>query len=225
MVTGLEGFAKQYDATLYGERYGSFGVPGLLNARAAAAFNERKVASALNEIYQNKTRSDNHPIYQYILNETISPLLGPDGSPTPMVGANRLSDDPIYLTTRTRYDDGKEHGWSRDGKFAMSADLGTRDIPLITKTFTNATIFTQSNPFGWRDDSGGYAQMDAGPLDIRYVHLGNSWQLQRLMNLNQSAVLNNLYRYSLPPGLTFGPLYEGQLPLSTGTHLHMEFIW
>ena len=228
MLSGLSAFATQYDTTVYGT--GETIIPyktdnGLYNRNVDLAYNENKVLTVLKEISQNQTRSDNHPMYKNILNETISPLLGPDGNPSPMVGENRLSDDPIYFTTRTKYAGGKEHGWSRDGAFAMSVDLGTRDVPLEAATFTNATVFAQSSPFGWRDDSGGFAQMNVGPLDLRYVHLDNSWQLQRLMNLNQSAVLNNLYRYSLPPGLSFGPLYYGELPSSSGTHLHMEFIW
>jgi len=107
----------------------------------------------------------------------------------------------------------------------MSVDLGTRNVPLTATTVANSTIFAQGSPFGWRDDSGGYAQMNVGSLDIRYVHLDNSWQLQRLVNLHQLAQLNNLFRYSLPAGLSFGPIYHGRLLYSTATHLHMEVIW
>jgi hypothetical protein len=107
----------------------------------------------------------------------------------------------------------------------MSVDLGTREVPLGVIAFSASTIFTQGDPFGWNNDSGGYAQLDLGPLDLRYVHLSNSWELQRSMSLQQAAAASPLYRYNLPAGYSFGPLYNGSLPLSTGTHLHMEFIW
>jgi len=225
MIQGLKEFAKKYNATLYGERYGSFGFPGLVNRIAADVYDEKKVLSGLNVVAKNQLRSDNHPMYKKILDGTFTPLLGPDGSVGPTVGINRYSEDPIYITTRTRYEDGKEHGWYRDGAFAMSVDLGTDNKPLGVIAFSASTILTQGDPFGWNNDSGGYAQLDLGPLDLRYVHLSNSWELQRSMSLQQAAAASPLYRYNLPAGYSFGPLYNGSLPLSTGTHLHMEFIW
>jgi len=120
---------------------------------------------------------------------------------------------------------GKSMDGRVDGNYAMSVDLGTREISLEAIAFANSTILAQGNPFGWRDDSGGYAQMSVGPLDLRYVHLDKSWQLQRSMNLHQSAMTSDLYRYTIPAGYSFGPLYSGRLPSSSGTHLHMEFIW
>jgi len=165
MIPELNSFANQYDATLYGslatlygEQHGSFRTSGLINQRAAKAYDEKQVMSGLISVANSQVRSDNHPMYKNILDETFSPLLGPGGEVGPLVGVNRNSGDPVYITTRTRYESGEEHGWSRDGNYAMSVDLGTREISLEAIAFANSTILAQGNPFGWRDDSGGYAQ-------------------------------------------------------------------
>ena len=228
-ASAMGAFAQRYDATLYGERYGSFGVPGLLNAGAAAAYDGSSVSAALQEVAQDRSRTDDHPMYQHILDGTFAPLFGEDGSVGPTVGADRASGrrdgDETYITARSRYNSGEPHGWFRGGSPAISVDLGTQLLPLETVLFTESTVLAQGEPFGWQGNSGGFAQVDAGPLDLRYAHLAQSWQQQRSQELNQAAMEANLFRYSLPAGYSLGPLFDGPLPASDATHLHLEFVF
>jgi len=51
------------------------GRQGLINQRAAKAYDEKQVMSGLISVANSQVRSDNHPMYKIILDETFSPLL------------------------------------------------------------------------------------------------------------------------------------------------------
>lgn len=107
LVDRLTDFGEQYDITIHGRREGSFGVQGLLNHSAAAAMDQDAIAAALNEVAQDRSRTDSHPMYQHILDGTFAPLLDPDGFAGPTVGSDSLVLADTYITARTLYNDGK----------------------------------------------------------------------------------------------------------------------
>lgn len=234
MVSGLEEFATEYDRALYGARYGSFGVEGLLNADAANAYDPAKIAAANQVIRENWSQTDDNPIYSLLTNGAISPLLGPNGEVGVNITPTREDGGVAYLTTKAFYpkDDidlqqkgfaGMPHGQARAGGNSLAADLGTRGYPLTAVAYETANMLAQSSSIGW-GEAGGFVQTENSLFGERYVHLANSTAFQTTQNMNQSAIVARAFRYQIPAGYQFGELYNGSNQYSTGTHLHFELL-
>jgi hypothetical protein len=204
----LSSFAERYDAALYGERYGSFGVPGLLDGQRNERYSQVDIAQAFGQIRDGWSLDNNNPMYE---------LIGDGQVIDPIAGNDRIS-------TFSLYDDGSEHGW-QGGEAIDLATFG-QNSPLFTTQ--EETLLLGSDPLGWdnpddmSDGYGYYLRTRTDDFDMIYGHLlPNTYASNQLNDLILTAQAMDLYRISLPPGYQFGNV--GNTGNSTGPHLHWEF--
>jgi hypothetical protein len=218
MVSGLEEFATEYDRALYGARYGSFGVEGLLNADAANAYDPAKIAAANQVIRENWSQTDDNPLYSFIEGGTFSPIIGPGAV--------------VSLTTRAFYEEnnprlialgiaGGPHGQSRGG---IAADIGTKGNNFPIAFTQPETMLAQDSSLLFADGGGLTAITQTDEFSFRYAHMQNNtyayYKLNRLLN---QTMYSEMFRVTLPAGYQIGNVGNtGRL--TTSEHLHWEWI-
>jgi len=207
----LRGFAEQYDATLYGERYGSFGVPGLLDGERNERYSQDDVAQAFGRIRDEWSLDNNNPMYE---------LIGDGRVIDPIEGVDVTSVFSRYTGT---YRTGELHGWQ--GGLAIDLATGSQNHPLFTTQ--EETLIMSLDPLGWdnpNDPGAGYGlnlRTRTPDFDMIYGHLHpNTFATNQLNELLQAALATDIYRFTLPPGYQFGNV--GNTGNSFGEHLHWE---
>ena len=208
MMSGLNSFAYQYDATLYGERYGSFGTPGLLNQERNKQYSQPAIAQAFAQIKSQWSLTNSNPMYS---------LIGDGKVIDPVAGRDRIS---VF----SQYDDGRKHGWQ--GGLAIDLATAGQNHPLYTTQ--TEMIFLRSNPLRWQDSSnpligyGYHLTTYTDDFQLIYGHLqADTYASKQLLKVIQSGQIANLFRLSLPAGYQFGNV--GNTGNSFGAHLHWEF--
>ena len=214
----MQGFAEQYDAALYGQRYGSFGVPGLLNRDAAADYDQATIAEANQQIKDNWSQTDDNPLYSFIDDGTLRPVLGPSSVARLTTRAFYPDDDPLLEALGLS---GQPHGQSRGG---VGADIGTlgNNFPIVLTQ--PESLLTQDSSLLFTPGGGLTAVTHMNDFTFRYAHMqDNTFAYNQLNDLLNYAQNSGLFRVPLPPGYQIGNVGNTG-NLSTGPHLHWEWI-
>ncbi len=210
-VAAAQGFAQLYDATLYGQRIGSFGIPGLVDGERSERYSQDDVAQAFGRIRDEWSLDNNNPMYA---------LIGDGRVIDPVEGRDRTSVLSRYTGSHRT---GELHGWQG----GLATDLATAGQNHPVFTTRTETLVANANPLGWDNPDNpslGYGlnlRTSTADFEMIYGHLQpGTFAINRLIGLIQATEASGVYRFALPPGFQFGNV--GNSGNSFGAHLHWE---